>query len=146
MYTKEDRMKVVTLFIKYNQNEGKVISELGYPSPNALRYWYREYIEHGDLHDRVEHKERYTKQQIENAVTYYITHDTTISQTCRAMGYPCRPLLRRWIKKLHPEVMSQRKAACKTRRHRVYYSQEQKVAAVRMNTEEHIPIYSKTNY
>lgn len=62
MYTKEAREKEVLLFIKYEHNESKLISELGYPSPNALQSQYRKYMETGVLHERPDRKERYTSE------------------------------------------------------------------------------------
>ena len=41
MYSLEDRMRAVQLYIKSGCNEGTVIRELGYPSPTALRNWYK---------------------------------------------------------------------------------------------------------
>lgn len=43
MYTYEERMKAVQLYIKYNHSLASVIAEPGYPSHQALLVWYREY-------------------------------------------------------------------------------------------------------
>lgn len=50
MYTLEERMKAVQLYIESGFSEGAVVSELGYPSYTALRYWYSEYKQNGKLH------------------------------------------------------------------------------------------------
>ena len=45
-------MKAVELFIANNHNDSIVIKILGYPSPNALRQWWREYEQTGTLHEK----------------------------------------------------------------------------------------------
>lgn len=49
MYSNEDRMKVMRLYIEYDYNARAVIRELGYPSRNRLAIWYKEYQKHGTL-------------------------------------------------------------------------------------------------
>ena len=44
MYSLEERAKAVKLYIDAGCNESTVIRTLGYPSPNALRSWYKEYL------------------------------------------------------------------------------------------------------
>lgn len=44
MYTFEERMKAVELYIQSGYSEGIVIRTLGYPSYTALRNWYKEYL------------------------------------------------------------------------------------------------------
>lgn len=48
MYSLEERTKAVLLFIESDCSESTVIRTLGYPSPNALRSWYKEYISTGN--------------------------------------------------------------------------------------------------
>ena len=43
MYSYEDRMKAVQLYIQYDQNAAAVIRELGYPNRHSLVSWYKEY-------------------------------------------------------------------------------------------------------
>ena len=49
MYSYEERMKAVQLYIESDCSETLVFNTLGYPSPNALRQWYREYMRTGTL-------------------------------------------------------------------------------------------------
>ena len=42
MYTFEERMKAVELYIQSGYSEGIVIRTLGYPFYTALRNWYKE--------------------------------------------------------------------------------------------------------
>ena len=43
MYSHEDRMRAVELYIKYGHSAADVIRELGYPNRGSLRNWFREF-------------------------------------------------------------------------------------------------------
>ncbi|WP_276648675.1 transposase [Trichococcus flocculiformis] len=45
MYSYEERIKAVKLYIKYEHSLASVIQELGYPSSKALYIWFKEYEE-----------------------------------------------------------------------------------------------------
>ena len=47
MYTNEQKMKAVELYIKYNHRATQVSRELGYPHPNFIARWYKEYLQNG---------------------------------------------------------------------------------------------------
>jgi transposase-like protein len=49
MYSYEDRMKAVELYIKYDLSAAATIRELGYPNRKMLARWYKEYK--GDEHN-----------------------------------------------------------------------------------------------
>lgn len=49
MYSYEERMRAVRLFVKYDKSCMAVINELEYPSRVQLMSWYREYEKDGDL-------------------------------------------------------------------------------------------------
>lgn len=74
MYTLEDRRRAVQLYIKSGCNEWTVIRELGYPSPTALRNWYKEYTATGELHSASASKPHYTEQEKVAAVDYFETN------------------------------------------------------------------------
>lgn len=74
MYTFEERMKAVQLYIESDFSEETVISELGYPSYSALRYWYSEYKQNGKLHRSSAPKPYYTEAQKARAVEYFSAH------------------------------------------------------------------------
>ena len=42
IYTYEQKKKAIELFIKYDLSPSAVIHELGYPSRNQIRAWYKE--------------------------------------------------------------------------------------------------------
>ena len=105
MYTLEERMKAVELYIQSGCSEGTVIRTLGYPSHTALRNWYKEYLAAGQLRAGSAPKPRYTQEQKAAAVEYYAAHSATLTQACRALGYPTRYVLRRWILETRPELL-----------------------------------------
>lgn len=130
MYSLEERMSAVRLYIKSGCSEGAVIRELGYPSPVSLRNWYKEYLRSGELHASSHPKPHYTEQEKIAAVSYFETHKTTLTQTCRAMGYPSRYVLRKWILEIKPVLLNKKATRCVSEKTLVRYSAEEKLAAV----------------
>ena len=105
MYSYEDRIRAVKLYIKLGKRLRATIRQLGYPTKNSLISWYREYERSQEL--RVGYSrpgQKYSDQQKQAAVKHYLDHDRCIASTMRALGYPCRELLSGWIDELHPEV------------------------------------------
>lgn len=141
MYTLEERMKAVELYIQSGFSEGAVIRTLGYPSHTALRYWYKEYLLNGELHEASAPKPRYTEAQKAAAVAYYAGNQTSLVQACRALGYPTRYVLRRWILESRPELLEKGAKPCIKDRHLVRYTQEEKQAAVEAMLVDGIPDY-----
>ena len=52
MYSYEDRMRAVALYIKYDFQAELVVRELGYATAKSLKRWYKEYQEKGHLHQK----------------------------------------------------------------------------------------------
>ena len=48
MYSHADRIRAVELYIQLGKRVKATIRQLGYPTKNALRNWYREYRQHQD--------------------------------------------------------------------------------------------------
>ncbi len=46
MYSYVDRLRAVELYLKCGKRVKATIRQLGYPTKNALRSWYREYEQH----------------------------------------------------------------------------------------------------
>lgn len=44
MYSREERMRAVELYIKYDKSAADAIRELGYPNRHTLRSWYEFYL------------------------------------------------------------------------------------------------------
>ena len=94
MYSYEDRIRAVELYIKLGKRLRATIRQLGYPTKNSLIGWYREYERSREL--RVEYSrsgQKYSDQQKHAAVKHYLDHDRCIASTMRALGYPGRALL-----------------------------------------------------
>ena len=49
MYTYADRMRAVELYIRLGLRVRATIRQLGYPTKNALKGWYQQYLKHQDL-------------------------------------------------------------------------------------------------
>jgi len=60
MYSYEDRIKAVELYVKYDLSAADTIRELGYPDYKTLVQWYKEHQETGGLHRRFNRHPKYT--------------------------------------------------------------------------------------
>ncbi|WP_258184605.1 MULTISPECIES: IS3 family transposase [unclassified Bifidobacterium] len=104
-YTSEQRRRAVELYVRYGCCAADVIRELGYPSRDALRMWYRDWLEEqetGVPSGRGERYARYTLGQRRAAVDHYLTHGRRVSRTIRQLGYPSKEVLASWIDELAP--------------------------------------------
>ena len=64
MYSYEDRILAVKLYIKLGKRTGATIQQLGYPTKNALKSWYREFEQCCDLPvSYVRSKPKYSDEQ-----------------------------------------------------------------------------------
>ena len=105
MYSYEDRIRAVQLYIKLGKRTGATIRQLRYPAKNALKGWHREYEHGGDLRvGSVRSKSKYSAEQKKLAVEHYLNHGRCIVETRNALGYPCRDMLSAWIGELHPKA------------------------------------------
>ncbi len=105
MYSYADRFRAVKLYIRLGRRLNATIRQLGYPTKNALRDWYREYLQHLDL--RVQSAARapkYSEHEKQAALEHFHTHDLCISATMRALGYPGRGTLTAWVREAFPET------------------------------------------
>ena len=101
MYSYEERMRAVRLFVKYDKSCMAVINELGYPSRVQLMSWYREYEKDGDLATRS--RARYDDAQKRLAVDHFFDHGQCLARTMRKLGYPkSSELVAQWIEELEP--------------------------------------------
>lgn len=91
MYSYEDLIKAVELYVQSGFSPKAVFSALGYPSKNSVKTWCREYLEElggGDRHDCYRRRERYTLEQKRAAVEYYIENGKSRARTVRELGIP----------------------------------------------------------
>lgn len=122
MYSYEERMKAVKLYIQYDRSAAAVIRELGYPNRHVLVQWYKEYQSNGDLKKRCKRTSKYTPDQRDAAVAYYLSHGKNMAKTIQALGYPGRATLGSWLEEDCPTE----KRYCKSGIAQVYLSQEQR--------------------
>jgi putative transposase len=100
MYSYEDRLRAVRLYIKLGRRVGLTIRQLGYPTKNALKTWCREYEQSRDLPAGYVRQPKYTPACKERAVEHYLEHGRCIAATVKALGYPPRTLLDKWKNQL----------------------------------------------
>ena len=103
MYSYEDRLRAVQLYIKLDKRIGLTIRQLGYPTKNALLSWHREYEQSLDLPAGYARQPRYSQAHKELAVGYYLEHGRCIAATIRSLGYPSRSLLSEWLQELNAQ-------------------------------------------
>ena len=102
MYTLKQKKKAVNLYYKYDKHLPLVLTKLGYPSVNSLRNWIKEYENTGKIHKNYSRKARFSKEDINKAIKYYKTHGKSITDTIKALGYPCKFTLQKWLLKYEP--------------------------------------------
>ena len=104
MYSYEDRIRAVELYIKLGKRVAATIRQLGFPTKNALKGWCQEYERQRDLPKSYSpRKPKYSQGQKEEAVRHYLDHGCCIAFTVKVLGYPGRQSLAAWIGELHPE-------------------------------------------
>ncbi|MBQ1557880.1 MAG: transposase, partial [Pseudomonas sp.] len=105
MYSYEDRIRAVELYIKLGKRNSPTIRQLGYPTKNSLKGWYREYQQRLDLPKGYAGREpKFSQPQKASALEHYLTHDRCIAATMRALGYPGRGTLTKWVREAFPEA------------------------------------------
>ncbi|XVN74063.1 IS3 family transposase IS1353 [Oligella sp. MSHR50489EDL] len=101
MYTHQEMLRAVKLYIQLNKRTALTIQTLGYPTKNTLRSWYKTYLQSGDLpQGYIRHKQVFTEQQKAEAIQHYVENGRCMAHTIRCLGYPCKETLRKWCS--HP--------------------------------------------
>ena len=123
IFTNEEKLKAIELYIKYDFSPGAVMYELGYPTARSMIYrWYKAYKANGNsLPTSRKSKSKYTDEQKHTAVEYYLTHGKSIKKTITALGYPgstclcdCHGLFQRHSRKRrNSEAQAARSAGCR---------------------------------
>lgn len=103
MYSIEQKNLAVQLYIESEFDYRIVYNQLGFPSPNTLRAWYKELKETGSLHEHYRKQPVYSNEQIERAIALYQQNNYSIVRTCRELGYPSKTTLAEWTKELPPK-------------------------------------------
>ena len=103
MYSYEDRIRAVKLYIKLGKRTGATLRQLGYPTKNALKSWHREYEQGRDLPvSYARSKPKYSDKEKNAAVQHYLDHGRCLAGTLKALGYPCRDTLAAWVDEAAP--------------------------------------------
>lgn len=119
-------MKAVLLYEECG-SATHVIRKLGYPARSLLYLWIEEYKETGKLHNgrATDGIGKYSEEEKQHAIEYYMTHGKSIEGTIRALGYPKKSSLSRWVladRKKPPHDCAQHESL-------IEYKQEQIVEA-----------------
>jgi len=106
MYSYEDRIRAVRLYLKLGKRIRATIRQLGYPTKNSLISWHQQYERFLDLSAGYSRQRpKYSDEQKAVAVEHYRSHGCCIAFTIRALGYPGRDLLTTWVREACPETM-----------------------------------------
>lgn len=104
MYSYDDRLRAVQLYIELGKRVGLTIRQLGYPTKNALKAWHQAYEQRQGLPPGYAREPKYTPAQRQMAVDHFAANGRCLAVTIKALGYPSRSLLAGWIRNAHPEV------------------------------------------
>ncbi len=109
MFSYEDRIRAVKLYIKLGKRTGAPLRQLGYPTKNTLKSWHREFEQGRDLPlGYALSRSKYSNEQKKVAVEHYLSHDRFLAGTRKALGYPCRDTLAAWVNELPPRKEKER--------------------------------------
>jgi transposase InsO family protein/transposase-like protein len=104
MFSYDDRLRAVQLYIKLGKRVGLTTRQLGYPTKNALKAWHRAYEQRDGLPEGYVRHPKYTQAQKDLAVDHFVSGGRCIAVTIKALGYPSRFLLASWIRQAHPDL------------------------------------------
>ncbi|MDR5763100.1 IS3 family transposase [Caballeronia sp. LZ035] len=103
MYSYEDRIRAVELYIRLGKRLTMTVRQLGYPTTKALERWYRIYEKFHDLPaSRTCSKPKYSDEQKKAATDHYLSHGRCLAATVKALGYPVDVTLAAWLDERHP--------------------------------------------
>jgi transposase-like protein len=128
MYSLEKWLNAVKLYFELGNNAALTVRRLGYPDVTSLAHWIDEYQRDQSLHARKCRYSKYSDNEKERAIRYYMENGKNILQTVKTLGYPSRPLLKTWIEEYDPAEAERR---CQIFKSHVRCTQEQQEQAVR---------------
>jgi hypothetical protein len=77
------------LYIKLDKRISATLTQLGYPTKNALKTWYREYKQRQDVSlGYARSRLKYLEKQNHLAVDHHLDHGRCITGTIKALGIP----------------------------------------------------------
>ena len=105
MYSYEERLRAVELYIKLGKRPKAVIRQLGYPTKNSLKAWHEVFQKSGDLQaSYVRRKSKYSDEQKSVAIEHYINHGRCFAFTRKTLCYPGLQTIKQWLHEHHPEI------------------------------------------
>jgi len=104
MYSYEDRVRAVRLYVRLGKRIAATIRQLGCPTKNTLKSWHREYEQRLDLPTGYVRLPGYSQAQNQMAVEHYLEHGRCVSATIKNLGYPGWGSLPAWVQEPHPEA------------------------------------------
>ena len=105
MYSYEDRIRAVQLYLKLGRRMAATLRQSGYPTKNSFAAWCAEFEQKQDLRKSYERKKwRYDDEQKYRAASHYLEHGRCLAYTVRTLGYPGRDTLNEWIHELRPDL------------------------------------------
>lgn len=128
MFSYEDRIRAVKLYIQLGKRAAATVRILGYPSQKYLRQWYLIFEKAGDLPRAQTRKSRYSAEQKRIAVAHYLEHGQCLAFTRRNLGYPSIDLLKQWLDELVP--IQQRVKQAQAKRSTLLSTRQKKNAVI----------------
>lgn len=86
MYSYDDRVRAVELYIKLGKRVAATLRQFGYLTKNALKSWHREFERSQDLpKGYVRSMPKYSDEQKKLAVDHYLAHGRCMAATIKAL-------------------------------------------------------------
>lgn len=75
MYTYDERLRAVELYIKLGKRIRSTINQLGYPTKNSLKQWHQDFLMCGSLRAAYSRSiQKYSVEQKNVAIEHYMNH------------------------------------------------------------------------
>ncbi len=133
MFSHDQKLKAVLLYVNNGLRAAPTIRALGYPSRKMLKRWHLVYAATGALPSRKPRSPKFTAEQQRVAVDHYTQHGHCLAFTVRELGYPSRETLRQWV---HEQCPGIRKATVQRRRPETFSEHEKRQAVIDLCTRE----------
>ena len=105
MYSYEDRIRAVRLYIDLGKRGAPTVRQLGYPTTKALERWHKQYERGHDLPaGYVRLRPKYSAEEKQAAVDHYLNYGQCLAWTLKSLGYPGRGTLAAWVDEQRPET------------------------------------------
>ena len=87
MYSTEQRKLAIETYIKFDLSAADTVAELGYPTRQSLKAWYKDYLEHGEIRPPKRQRDpKFTLEMRQAAVDYYLAHGKSELQSFGGQG------------------------------------------------------------